>query len=807
MRAILKALVTLTALTMALVPAGAAQDEPSSVFSMEADAAFGGHFKYGEWLPIWVRLENDGPDLHAEIQVQVGGAGTTTFAAAAVLPTGSRKRIPLYVLPNSYSHELEVRLVAGDNLLASRTVAVNPQPNIDYLIGLMAPRRGALSLIQGAELTPLNGRKELIDISLSDLPERAEGLKTFDALILNDVDTSLLSPAQAMALENWVRQGGQLVIGGGPGAMHTLIGLPESLRPLTLTGVTSVDRLPALGEFAGAEAAPAPGPFFAATGEPAGSVPLVKQDSLVLVYETTIDDGSVEFAALDLAASPFDAWAGTPAFWERLLSASIGYPEWLPPDVSARQIHANTMASALSNIPALDLPSIRGLGILLAVYIILVGPINYLILRSRQRLHWAWVTIPLLTISFSTGAFGLAYSLRGSDLLLNRIAVIALQSNGTARISSYMGIFSPSQESYEVEVGSGRLVAPLRAGYDPWQIGDVNSSGEAVFLQGEPGLVRGLTVDQWSLQSFMTEGVWNNAGQLASDLRLDGAVLEGSVRNETAYALTDVVLILGNDFVGLGDLAPGTETAVRWALPDPSGRWSEPPLSYRLFERESAEGDTPASARQAQLKRAILSDILQGSSRPWNSLASADRGRTLTGLTLMGWTDTAPPEVRVAGKTPNQRTLAVLYTSLSYSVPEEGAITLRPGLISGAVIQMPQEGGPCGPETSILLGRGEAVFEFRLPSEIQDVQVNTLQLMLEADGSHQLPPDVALYDWDGEEWITLEAPAFGINSIDHADQMVRDGQVRVRLAAPGGHSGGCLYVELGMAGTRQPVVW
>lgn len=82
------------------------------------------------------------------------------------------------------------------------------------------------------------------------------------------------------------------------------------------------------------------------------------------------------------------------------------------------------MSSALSQLPSLDLPSVRGLGILLAIYIALVGPVNYLLLRWFRRLHWAWITIPLLTLIFSAGSFGIGYAMRGTDLILNHIAVV-----------------------------------------------------------------------------------------------------------------------------------------------------------------------------------------------------------------------------------------------------------------------------------------------------------------------------------------------------------------------------------------------
>ena len=55
-------------------------------------------------------------------------------------------------------------------------------------------------------------------------------------------------------------------------------------------------------------------------------------------------------------------------------------------------------------MPALALPSIEGLLLLLLGYIVLIGPINYLVLRRLDRREWAWVTMPLLVVGFTAGA-------------------------------------------------------------------------------------------------------------------------------------------------------------------------------------------------------------------------------------------------------------------------------------------------------------------------------------------------------------------------------------------------------------------
>jgi len=782
-------------------------DSPPPGLTMEAAPAFDGYFKYGEWLPVWVQLENRGADLQAEIRARItGGVGITTFAVPVSLPTGSRKRVPLYVLANNYSHELKVELIGGDDVLLGQKMTVRPQPNNSYFVGLVAPQRGALAHIQSASLPGRERPKVLVDLPLTDLPERAEGLRSFDCLILNDIDTSALTPEQGAALASWVAQGGRLVVGGGAEAMRTVAGLPEALQPLHPQNLTEVDALPGLADFAGADAIRVPGPFVIASGQAGEGHTLAAEGALPLIRERTVGSGVVDWVALDLLASPFDAWSGTAAFWEKLLSPGASYPDWLPTDMSARQMKSSNMTYALSNLPSLDLPSIRGLGILLTVYVALVGPVNYGVLRWRKRLHWAWVTIPAITLAFSGGAFGLGYALRGTDLILNKIAIVASQPDGPASVTSYVGLFSPARQSYEIEIAGGGLLAPLDAVYNAWGPGGLSTAGEMTFLQGDPGRVRGLTINQWSMQTFMAEGLWVDLGGATGDLHLEDNSLVGVVRNELAYTLKDVVLVLGNSFVRLGDLAPGQETAVTMDLLKLNDQRFGPPLGYRLFEEAFNQAGPQGPPREVLLKQSVVDGLFQqgGQFSPLSSFKSFYGGSSLAqSPLLLGWLGEAPPDVRVAARKPSQKTTAVFYQPLDFRLADEGRVTLPPALVPGVLAEVPTEGGTCGYNVpSVYIGRGQAVFEFRLPDAARDIRIDTLNLVLGTDGGWGQPPDTSLYDWTRQSWQALQSPVFGVNALSEVAALVGEGGVvRVRLASEGSW-GGCIFVELGVEGER-----
>jgi hypothetical protein len=782
---------------------------------MQAQPAFDGYFKYGEWLPIWVDLENNGQDLHGELRVRLSdGVGSAVYAAPADLPTGSRKRVPLYILPNNFSHELLVELVNGDQLLASDRFNVQPQPNINYMVGLISPQRGALSVIDGIELPGQKRPIVLIDLSLSDLPDRPEGLRSLNTLVINALDTSSLTLEQRSALETWVRQGGRLVIGGGSQAAQVLSGLPESLQVFQPGGVEEVQAIPGLAEFAGVELARVPGPFAVSQGQYTAGRAISRQEEMTLIQELSLGRGFVDFVALDLSTSPFDAWPGAAGVWQTLLSPGASYPEWLPFDMSLRQTRAGSMPYALSNLPALDLPSIRGLSILLAVYILLVGPVNYLLLRWRHKLHLAWITIPAITLAFSAGAFALGYALRGTDLILNKISIVELRPDGDASASSYMGLFSPAQRSYQIQVSGAGLLSPLQQQYDPWT-GNPNPSAEMTFIQGEPGGVRGLTVSQWSMQSFMVESSWPGFGQLDGDLELKGDRLVGTMRNDTANPIQDVVLLLGSQFVRLGDLAPGESKPVEMVLPPLLGQPFDNSISYKLFQQELERPNPNGPPREIQLKQSVLDSIF-----PWGSwygpvygasTSLMESGSTARMLAF-GWLNQSPPDILVNGRQPVQQTTALIIQPIDYHLSESESFFLPAGFLNGTVVEL-HDGGYCGPMgmPAVYLGQDEVVFEFLVPENLASsmgaeptrFEIERLFLNIWTDAGWDQAPATDIFNWSTQEWKRLEGAVIGENNIELAEGLINpEGKLRLRMYLENFAGGGCFFLGMGLEGKR-----
>ena len=124
---------------------------------------------------------------------------------------------------------------------------------------------------------------------------------------------------------------------------------------------------------------------------------------------------------------------------------------------------ANAMGSALGNLPSLEVPPAELLLVVIVGYILLIGPISYLVLRRLDRRELAWVTAPLLVVLFTACSFGIGTSLKGSAVVVNQISLIRTSSaGGSATVESYAGIFSPDRSTYDLTVEADALMSRLQ---------------------------------------------------------------------------------------------------------------------------------------------------------------------------------------------------------------------------------------------------------------------------------------------------------------------------------------------------------
>jgi hypothetical protein len=741
---------------------------------MEVQAGFDGYYKQGSWTPFQVTIANEGSDVEGQVRIlSQDGAAQTAYVKSVSLPSHSRKRFFLYLPIAGYRRQVAVDLLEGQKVIAKEVLNLQSLQSHDYLCGVVSSAPSLLNFLSGLKLGS-QGQVAIAHLRLEDIPPQGQALDALDALIINSTDTSRLEEKQRQALRAWVTFGGHLVVTGGPNWQLTVGGLAD-LLPVTVTGSQSLSDLSALESFAG-EAIQGSGPFLVSTVAVADGRVLLSQEQVPLLVRGNVGQGRVDYLTLDLTLEPLNAWVGNDTLWNKILTPAQAF-SWH----KRSNRNWSAMAYALAEIAGPDLPSSTQLAFFLLLYVICIGPLNYLVLRRLDRREWAWLTIPLVILIFSGGAYVTGFQARGGTTL-NQLSITYVQLDDhadddaatMAAVDSFVGLFSPRRHSYEIEIGHTALVSQLGLDYG-W--GGGGSPATVEIEGGNPTVVRNVRVDVGAIQGFRVE-MHQPFPSLKSSLRLESSSsnprLVGQIVNQGGDKIEDCVLLAGGRVIQLPDLEPGTPKEVDVLLD--SLAFAQRPLSHQIVGVPSYY--EPGGRRESVRRKAAF-DVVSGS----GNYSSSD---FYSGLYLLGWQTESPVPIGVKAGHVSTRQTTLLIAALPVAF-ERGKIVVPSGFLSWRVLEN-KAGAFQAKPYGIYLNAGSVILRFELPQGAKDLGVEGLTFYLEgtrtgAAGKGQPLPEVSLYNWPKDRWIQLAQLQAGANPIvgDPGVYVSPAGYIDVRL--------------------------
>ena len=703
---------------------------------------FDGWYDERRWVPLAVDLKHAGDDMQMELRA--GSTGTqATFNVPVELPRGAEKRVPVLLLPGNATRARLAALQDGRPLTERSTELRKTEG--EPLIVVIA-ERDAVQL-EGLGQLGRSDRSVVVRAGAADLPEHALGWGSVDAVVLAGADLARASEAGRTALAQWVALGGELVVTGGTGAGAALDTLPDALRPAAATGIRVAADFGALGVLVDGTAPVGSAPI-AVLDPTAGTAPIAPlADGTPLAVQRRYGEGVVVALAFDPSLPPFEDWGGLDDMWA-VLHVERGETVWTTPIADPARI-----GSGLFSSPEFALPSMGWLLLLIGVYIVLVGPVNYVVLRRRRRLDLAWVTIPALTVLATGATYGAGYAIHGRDLVLYELSIVHVVPDAQiAYVQTFIGLFSPASQAYDVHIPGG-LARPS---------GD---SAEIEVVQGSEGAVRRFQVDQWSVASLAAEAIVDWPAEPPGGLTVNRGRAEGSVRNPFGVAVADARLMVPGAESYIGDLdAAATHDAKRGsALEYVPGR------EVILGTGPGDWVDDPNYIVRAGIANAALGDgsddgvYIHGGYRGYQSQpTTVVRARLRTGGLIMGWTRDAPLDVDVADRFPTRRVHTLVYASVPLAVDEQA----RRIVVGTATERIDASERFCGPEGAIFVndtGPGsdpedKAEFRFLLGPQEQVLAPVRLQLNGPRDVNDQVIREVAVAVSNcepGADWVPV----------------------------------------------------
>lgn len=684
------ALLVFASLTLGAPSLASAAVAPPSGLTMTASVLLAGHVRVGAWMAIDVHLKNDGPPISGELRMAGGTQGRTRFGTVVDVPTQSEKTYRLYAQPPGFGRELEISLVDGETTVATTKAAFTLHDGAQMVVGIVAERPG--DIIADLDLLPnVNNVKPLtLGLATADLPDRVEAWGALDRLIWQDTDSASLDVHQADALRGWVAGGGRFVIVGGTTGPSSLSAFPDTLLPYRPTSTVDV----------------APSSLVSLLGDtprstadvPALGGPLIDGRSMaavggqVVAAERPYGSGLVTIVGFDPTAGWLKGTSLAEGLWRRLIPTRSSGGPVIGDD--------SQIVQAASQLPSLALPPVGGLVALLGGYILLIGPVNYLVLRRLDKREWAWVTMPALIVAFAVGAYAFGTLLRGSDLIVNEVAIVRGAPGATEGMAqAYLGVFSPTRGSYQLRVPGGALLSSPTSGDFFGANGQTTAALDV--LQGDPSRIRDLGVGFGSLRTIRAESAVA-VPLVRADLRLEDGRLRGTVTNASSETLLAPAVVLGGTVARLQDLAPGASGSVDTAIqPAQMGQQLSDKVVGPVFGDPRQVGE---DAARKYARHTMIDQLTFDPNFGFTGTLPAD------GAVVMAWADRDLLPVEIEGAVP-RRTGNVLWF-LPSDIAVKGKTTFRQDLIRNTVISTDAAFFNKDP-FNMNFGRGKADLSFR----------------------------------------------------------------------------------------------
>ncbi len=199
--------------------------------------------------------------------------------------------------------------------------------------------------------------------------------------------------------------------------------------------------------------------------------------------------------------------------------------------------------------------------LLLITLAVLLGPVDYKLLKRMDRLPLTWLTCAFWIVLFTVGAYYGVQALRAGDMELRVVSVLdGIENSGYAWSTDYCGLFAPSSDDYQLENlqpnqwWSG--IAPTQESI--WQRKTEVSGRRIYCFQHDGGnLPYSIPVNIWDVQCLLNESSLQKL-PFDAEVQSQGDEIVIDIVNESKSSiLSGRVLLSNNRGITFGSVPAG----------------------------------------------------------------------------------------------------------------------------------------------------------------------------------------------------------------------------------------------------------
>ncbi len=590
-----------------------AESANASVSIDNVAVGFDSLFRVGRYTQIRINVTTDSAFDNVTLEVLVpDGEGVRSINRVTGISLRSGENsLETVAKFGRVRSDVILRLMDGTKEFATNTTSVKALLATQHLVLTLGP---SVAVGDAISLRQEKKQQETIHGLIKDaakLPTNWLGYSGVHVIVLPSGSSSLvsqMSEAQLAALNQWVRMGGRLIFSSGASAETMLANSGPLARfaPGTFDRITMQRQISGIENYVGKTEQSLS--TFIADGDVAFKLPMtllseqrgvplvsegIGRERAPLITRASHGFGHVIFVATDLDQGPVSQWKdGRRRLMVRLLDIALGSTKREDRDQQFAQLTqigfddlTGQLRAGLDQFQRVKLVPFSWIAVLVGLYILLIGPIDYFVLRRlNQRFSWTWVTFPLAVVAACAVAIALTQHWKGRVLYLNQVDIVDFDAiSGQTRSSTWAHLFSPASRKYDIMAQPTEHLFPIQS-----------PRGEVASWQGLPGTSFGgmnttrvspstlaYEIDTDTVEQHQQIGISQLPIDVYASRSLHGLTwgqvdfpemplltadsedqVKGEVRNPLPVDLRDAVLYFGRLSYPLGTLPPNRGTMI-----------------------------------------------------------------------------------------------------------------------------------------------------------------------------------------------------------------------------------------------------
>ncbi|MFK9092395.1 hypothetical protein [Bacillus salipaludis] len=743
----------------------------SSFIKISVKEGFDGKVKSGRGFPVQVTVENSGADFTGDILFNFASNYNTSGAKvlSVDVPKGGKKTYSLSLpgFSEEYFNNWQIKQSIflykgswkdnneqsffGDKILKPKYL--DPEGRT---LGILSEDSDRIK-----ELKVMSTSNNLESIVLTEemIPENELGLDLFDYILIDEYSISKLKNTQQQAILQWVQNGGKLIAGAAPNPAGTYGILYQELP------MKPDKEIQANTDFF--QVSPAFPPFqnipVFIGGLDKGAEIAIKSGDLPMVVRKGYGAGEIWQTAFSLGDEPLSSWneygqwfAASPMLKSiSPVQFQKGGPN--PYDMLFSEFAEMNEYFASSQF------SVGQISLFLLIYLLLLTPFLYFLLKRFDKREHAWWIIAGLALISSTGIFAVGAKdriakpqmnqsgiYRAENSQLNGLEAVTFLSNtgGDYELSFSKGKFYGVPGSSTMAVEDGKQYAVLENGRNESKVTFPN-------------------VEYWSTRTIFGQASKQNAGQFEIKLSNENKKLTGKIVNHFSYDFEELTIWSGSKKINLGSLKSGESITVNEKLEQDylAGPYSQG-NSYRV---PSSPQDVDDMKRERMEYGAI--EFLYNNTNTGNQPI------------LYGYTKDSVINADIKGKNESKKGLSLIFQTMDIQANLTGSFTVKDEMFRNYINTI--RGGVfnerAGARNEMELDDGEYDYVLELPSQLINGKANFHELNITWYGGNVT---YSLLNHSTGTYLPLPDSHTAIK--DHLDQYIsKEGAIIIKLIKTG----------------------